>query len=398
MSDVRGEISVATVVQLGVELGFSAVGVTTAEPFADLLQKLRTYYAEGRASGFEHPVPEERIDPQTVLPGARSLIAVALPYVDRALLGERRPSGRRGVVSLYARGEDYHRTLRRMLTALAARLEQEVGRAVLWRAGVDTTPLVDRAVAERAGIGFIGKNCCVITPEHGSWVFLGTLLTDVTVDGALDETAPGGTALRETASGEPEQSVAADGCGDCDLCLQACPTGALREPFVLDSSLCLSFVTQMKGHISRELREPLGRRVWGCDTCQRVCPKNAVSLTAIDDAGRLDPELGQPELRAVLELSNRAFTRAYGHTAGAWRGAQVWRRNAVIALGNARDREAVPQLIGLLADARPEIRGSAAWALERIDPEQASAAVRAAWERETDGEARRDMAWAAGGQ
>ena len=390
MSDVFCEISADAVVQLGMELGFCAVGATGAEPFADLLPRLRKYYEEGRASGFEHPVAEERIDPQTVLPGARSLIAVALPYVDRALLGERRPAGRRGVVSLYARGEDYHRTLRRALENLAARIEQAVGRSISWRTSIDTTPLVDRAVAERAGIGFIGKNCCVITPGHGSWVFLGTLLTDVAIGGELGASVSG-----EPADGRRGPATAADECGDCDLCLQACPTGALREPFVLDSSRCLSFVTQMKGHIPEELREPLGRRVWGCDTCQRVCPKNRVSLAAIDDPQRLAPELGQPELRAILELSNRAFQRTYGHTAAAWRGAQVWRRNAVIALGNAGDRAAVPQLIELLRDARPEIRGSAAWALSRIDPAQAAPAVRAARLRETDAQARCDMAWAA---
>ncbi|MHB1629417.1 MAG: tRNA epoxyqueuosine(34) reductase QueG [Bacilli bacterium] len=393
------EISFAELEAIGREAAVEAIGVADAEPFHDLMPLLRRYYAEGRSSGFEHPLGEQRVDPGALLPGAQSIVSIAVPYRTRQTVAMRRPKGRRGMVSAYAWGRDYHPVLKEKLRMVADLLERACGRAIRSLPCVDTAPLVDRAVAERAGIGFVGKNCMVITKEYGSWVFLGALLTDVRI--------------------EPQSSpMSMDSCGDCDLCLTACPTGALREPFVLDSQSCLSYLTQSKGMIAEEYRAALGRRVWGCDTCQTVCPKNHVSLLGEEAAFTPDPELSFPDLKRILTLSGRAFMREFGHTAAAWRGFSVWRRNAVIALGNMRDLEALPLLLPLLSDPRPEIRASAAWALSRIDIHGASApptngkkmrlrrfsgmadasvgdAVRAAYGDEHDEAVRREMEWAA---
>ncbi len=369
------EVSFAALEAIGQKAAVGAIGVASAEPFHDLTPILRRYYEEGRSSGFEHPLGRQRIDPSTLLPGAHSIVSIAVPYRTRKAVAMRRPKGRRGVVSTYAWGRDYHPVLKEKLLLIADLLERASGRTIRSLSCVDTTPLVDRAVAQRAGIGFIGKNCMMITETHGSWVFLGALLTDLRI--------------------EPRPLlIPADSCGDCDLCLTACPTGALREPFVLDSQSCLSYLTQSKGIIAGEYREALGRRVWGCDTCQTVCPKNRVSLLAEEMAFTPDPELSFPDLKRIVTLSRRAFMREFGHTAAAWRGFHVWRRNAVIALGNARDPEALPLLLPLLYDTRPEIRASAAWALSRVTVAKARDAVRAAYDGERDEAVRREMEWA----
>lgn len=368
-------VTLAQLRQIGEQCKVDAIGATTAEPFTDVLPALQAYYAEGRASGFEHPIAEERIDPRTILPSARSMVSIAVSYVTADTKAARRPKGTRGVVSVYAWGEDYHRVLARKLLQVATALEGIVGRPFHYVSCVDTAPLVDRAVAARAGLGWIGKNCCLITPAHGSWVFLGTLVTDleIRVEGAEDSLL--------------------DGCGDCTLCITACPTGALREPYILDSQQCLSYVTQMKGMVPQKFRTALGRRVWGCDTCQTVCPKNAPSLLGQEESFAPVPELSFPELQHILTLSTRAFRREFGATAAAWRGVQVWRRNALIALGNARDPAAIQAILPFLVDPRSEIRSAAAWALQRIDEPDTYSAVRAAWECEPDESVRAEMAW-----
>lgn len=392
------EIDAREVCTLARAAGFDGAGVTSARPFAALLPRLRRYYEEGRASGFEHPVAEERIDPGQVLPEARSLVAVVLAYRTAQTVAARRPKGRRGVVSIYAWGADYHKVMKDRLKRLAVSIEAAVGRPVRSVACVDTSPLVDRAVAERAGIGWIGKNCCLITPDYGSWVFIATLVTDVRVAGCADDTSTAGghgAPPGETPDAGPDARTGLHDCGGCDLCLRACPTGALREPFVLDSSICLSHLTQMKGMPPEPYRESLGRRVWGCDTCQAVCPKNHFSLLGTEAAFRPDPELSFPELRRLLTLSSRAFQREYGHTAAAWRGVRTWRKNAAIALGNARAREALPDLARLLEDPHPDMRAAAAWAMRKIDADASAAAVATAYARETDAQTRAEMAWAA---
>ncbi len=358
------------------EVGIQVIGATDAEPFDDLMPFLQRYYEEGRASGFEYPVAAERIDAKTLLSGAQSLISIAVSYITQETRTVMRPKEPRGMVSVYSWGNDYHRILRDKLQHLAKKIEEKVKRPIQSVCAIDTSALVDRAVAARSGVGFIGKNCSLITDEYGSWVFLGTLVTDVLIEKMHEDVTRW------------------DDCADCTLCLTACPTGALIKPFEIDATRCLSYVTQMKGIIPEEFRAPLGRRVWGCDTCQTVCPKNKGSLLAQEPDFSPDAELCFPDLYHILSLSNRAFMRQFGHTSAAWRGANVWRRNALIALGNMRDRRAMPFAISLLDDARPEIRASAAWVILQIDPDKGREAVRQAYEKEPDDAVRRDMQWA----
>jgi epoxyqueuosine reductase len=370
------EIDNETIQRIGEELGIDGIGVTDAEPFHDVREHLEMYHELGHESGFEHPVVEERIDPRGILPEAKSIIAIAMAYRTEKYTSQKKPEGLRGQMSIYAWGMDYHHVLKEKLTQLAARLEQEVGRPITVHNSVDTGPLVDRAVAQRAGIGWLGKNCSVITDKHGSWVFLGQLITDISI--------------------EPNEPAPPPQCADCpDLCLRACPTKALVNPFQTDSKKCLSYITQMKGFVPEEYRAKLGRRLWGCDTCQVVCPKN--KEVAFGTAIEFDPEpeYAFPDIMKILEMSNRQFRREYGGSAAAWRGVKVMQRNAVIALGNMREEKALPKLLELLEqDERPEIRGTAAWSLRKIDEAGTREQVAAAYERETDEEARHEMRWA----
>ncbi len=357
-------------------VGLVKYGVTTAEPFHTLIPFLERYYQEGRATGFEHPMSALRWEPRALLPDAKSIIAVAVPYQTKKGRQLPHPQGRSGIVSRYAWGQDYHLVMKTQLQRLASQIANIAGREVQSLVCVDTSPLVDRAVALRAGIGWMGKSAMLITKEYGSYVFLGALLVDVTV-------APA-----------PVNELVMDDCGTCTLCMQACPTSALVDDGVLDGKKCLSGITQIKGMIPETYRTKLGRRIWGCDTCQTVCPKNRATLVSMVNVFDPDPALSFPDLKALLQLSGRQFKERYGHTAAAWRGHQVIRRNAIIALANANDQSAVPELIELLGDPRSEIRGTAAWALQRLNPEHSRHAVHLAWQAESEETARQEMRWA----
>ncbi len=360
-------------------LGLDLVGVVSARRLDELEPVLRRYYDEQRDSGFEHPFSELRLHPRALMPAVQTAIAIALPY-HTASESLRHPTGRRhGAVSVYAQRTDYHRVLKDVLSRFSALLETCAARPAQFLPCVDTSPLVDRAYATAAGLGAIGKSGMLITKTYGTYVFLGVLLTDLRVEGAdaLHGALPWGTEV----------------CGTCDLCLTACPTGALIAPYTLDAKRCLSYITQEHGIVPPEFRVSLGRRVWGCDTCQTVCPRNE-DRAAPSTFGPPVTPLAYPDLLEILTLSNRALMKRIGHTAAAWRGPAIWRRNAIVALGNARSVEAIPVLVTYLAHARPELRAMSAWALAQIDPEATRTVVRQAYDVETDGGARCEMAWA----
>ncbi|MBX5436812.1 MAG: tRNA epoxyqueuosine(34) reductase QueG [Alicyclobacillaceae bacterium] len=380
----RWELTLRELRELARAAGFDAAGATTADPFPELLPRLKAY-AERGLTGFECADLQRRVEPRSLMPEARSIIAVAMAYLtsegrDLAKRHPRRSRAREewhGQVSVYAYGQDYHAVMRQRLDDLHRRLEDLLQRPVKALPAVDTSPLVDRRVAERAGIGWVGKNCMLYTPGHGSYVFLGALLVDVRIEPAASELPPQ--------------------CGSCRRCLDACPTGALLAPGVIDARRCLSYVTQMKGIIPEEFREPMGRRIWGCDVCQWACPVNQDVSPSAHDEYRPQAEVAFPELVDILCLTNRAFTRRYGHTAAAWRGLRTWQRNALIALGNCRDERAIPHIAPFLVHEREELRASAAWALRRIGSRQARALVLAAYARERSDVVRREMEWALDG-
>jgi epoxyqueuosine reductase len=343
-------------------LGIDKIGFASAEPFAELKQILLRHRERGHESGFEEPDLDKRTDPALSLDRPQSLISIAIAYPSKLTDPPKsEPGAYRGIISRSSWGEDYHRVLRRRMASLEAFIAERVPDARM-ESMVDTGALVDRAVAERAGIGWSGKNCAIITPEWGSWVYLGELVTNIPF---------------------PPDRPITDRCGDCTICIDACPTGALVGPGQLNSSLCISFATQTKGFIRDDMMRKIGNRLYGCDTCQVVCPVNKGKNWTHQPDLQPDPEKVKPLLKPLLSMTNRQFREHYGDMAASWRGKKPIQRNAIIALGNFRDKSAVPLLAEMLNDdERPEIRGTAAWALGRIGGAEALAALEEAGRKE----------------
>jgi epoxyqueuosine reductase len=352
------------IIKIAPSLGIDKIGFGTADPFLDLKDILVKHREAGRESGFEEPDLDKRVYPELSFKDPRSIISIAVAYPSKMKNPPKSvPGAYRGIISRSAWGEDYHRVLRRRLEALEQFLRERVP-GVRTEIMVDTGSFSDRAVAERAGIGWSGKNCAVITPEWGSWVYLGEMVTNIPF--------------------EPDTPVTED-CGDCTICIDACPTGALVGPGQLNSSRCISFVTQTKGSVSDEMKEKIGNRLYGCDTCQVVCPKNkGLNWTHHEDL-QPDPELVKPLLTPLLTLSNKEFKQKYGHSAAAWRGKKPIQRNAVIALGTFKDHSSVSLLRSILhEDVRPEMRETAAWSLSKIGGREALEAIKEVQDSEQD--------------
>jgi len=352
------------------KLGIDKLGFASADPFVELLDVLKRHREAGRESGFEEPDLDKRIDPKLSFPGGepRSILSIAVAYPAKMKAPPKsEPGAYRGILARAAWGEDYHKVLRERMARLEAFLKELVPECRV-ESMVDTGALVDRAVAERAGIGWYGNNCSVITPEFGSWVYLGEMITDIPF---------------------PPDAPVLDSCGDCTLCIDACPTGALVGKGELDATRCVSFVTQTKGFVDDEMMRKIGNRLYGCDTCQVVCPKNKGYNWTHHPELQPEPDVAKPLLKPLLKMSNREFKERFGASSAAWRGKKPIQRNAVIALGNFKDASAVPDLTDLvLRDERPVIRGTAAWALGRIGGAEALAALRRAAETEQDPEAK----------
>lgn len=226
-------------------------------------------------------------------------------------------------------------------------------------------------MAERAGIGWSGKNCSIITPEFGSYVYLGEMITNIPF--------------------EPDTLIE-NQCGTCNKCVDACPTGALVQGGQLNAKKCIAFLTQTKGFIPEEFRVKIGNRLYGCDTCQMVCPKNKGIDFHFHEEMEPDPEVAKPLLRPLLFISNKEFREKFGHISGSWRGKKPIQRNAIIALAHYKEENAVSDLVKLLKeDPRPVIRGTAAWALGKIGNEECYHALMEAKDKEKDEEVLKEI-------
>lgn len=345
-------------------IGIDKIGFTTADPFVELKNRLIAHEALQYASGFEKGTIEERTNPKVLLDSAQSIIAIALAYPTRILDAPKSmPGERRGIFSRTSWGTDYHVVLRDRLEKLAAFIKEQVP-AFEYKIMVDTGELSDRAVAERAGIGFSGKNCSIITKEFGSFVYLGEMITNIPF--------------------VPDEPVE-ESCGDCRICLDACPTGALVQGGQLNAQICLSYQSQTKNVLAEEFREKLGTRLYGCDTCQLVCPHNKQVDFHLHEEFEPEPVVAKPLLRPMLQMTNREFKETFGHVSGFWRGKNPLQRNAIVALAHYKDETAIAELSKIvMIDARPAIRATAAWALGKIGSEAAKNILREALEKETD--------------
>ncbi len=324
-------------------IGIDKIGFASADPFLQLKERLKKQQQLGYQSGFEEPDIEKRVNPNRLLHEARTIISIALAYPTKMKNAPKSTrEERRGIFCRASWGVDYHVIVRDRLKKIEQFLQEKAPEAKTLTM-VDTGELSDRAVAERAGIGWSGKNCAIITPEFGSYVYLGELITTVQM--------------------EPDVPIT-DQCGSCTKCIDACPTGALVQGGQLNAKRCISFLTQTKDILPEPFRKKLGNRLYGCDTCQQVCPKNQGMDHHFHEEMEPDPEVAKPKLIPLLTLSNKQFKEKFGHISGAWRGKKPIQRNAIIALAHFKDQTALPTLFQLLEnDPRGAIRGTAAWAI-----------------------------------
>lgn len=359
------------IVQYSKQIGIDKIGFATADPFTELKERLIEQERLGYKSGFENGTIEERTTPTKLLPEAKTIISIALAYPSKMKNPPRSKKGeRRGIFCRASWGEDYHNILRRKLALLEQFILEKYPHEKCLSM-VDTGELSDRAVAERAGIGWSGKNCAIITPEFGSYVYLGELLTTISIP--------------------PDQPIE-EQCGSCTKCIDACPTGALVQGGQINAKKCLSYITQTKDFVPEPFREKLGNRLYGCDTCQVVCPKNKGKDFHLHEEMEPDPEIVKPKLTPLLSISNRQFKEKFGSLAGSWRGKKPIQRNAIIAFAHFKEESALPQLIELLKnDPRPVIRGTAAWAIGKIGYEKMEEVFRDVKAKEKDPEVLREM-------
>lgn len=328
------------------ELGYQRMGVARAEPLGAEAERLRAWLAAGRHGEMAYMRETEPVRADVrhagMLPAARSVVVLATAYARREPAQGPAP----GRVARYAQGRDYHNLLYKRGKRLGALLRAE-GHAL--RVAVDSMPVFERAWAQRAGVGFIGKNCCLIVPGLGSHVLLSALVTSAEL--------PADEPMRER-------------CGACTLCLEACPTRAFAAPRELDARRCISYLTiEQRGPIPAALREPVGDWIFGCDACQDVCPYNKTSPAAEAQTAAFasDPRWQQHDAAALLRMSEEAFA-AYAHASPLKRpGRAGMARNAAVVLGNAGDKRHLPLLEEAARSHDSDlVREASAWAAARI--------------------------------
>ena len=340
------------------DYGLSIARVTSAEPFEGLERQLQEHIAGGHVAGMDWFTSDRATvaaNPRALHPTARSIIAVAMAYWQ----GDPRPDDGipRGMIARYAWGRDYHRTLKRRMAAFHAAIEEMAGRPVEARLLVDTARISDRAVAARSGLGWYGKNACIISPGHSSWLLLGELILDLEL--------------------QPDAPLEKD-CGRCSICLDRCPTGAIVAPYTVHSPRCISFQTiEQRGVIPIDLRQHMGTWVFGCDICQEVCPYTKAARFQDDpDIQPAHLDNAYPSLTWLLTMTEEQFRERYQGTAVLRAKRRGLARNAAISAGNSADDSLIPILAETLAGHDEElVRAHAAWALGALGGRTARAAL-----------------------
>jgi epoxyqueuosine reductase len=319
---------------------------------------------------------DRRADPRALWPSARTIVMLGVNYGPHhdplAILRE----GQRGAISAYALGDDYHDLIKPRLKALARMLVETAGGDV--KVFVDTAPVMEKPLAEAAGLGWQGKHTNLVSRTHGSWLFLGAILTTLDL---------------------PPDAPEVDHCGSCHACLDVCPTAAFPAPYRLDARRCISYLTiEHKGPIPRALRPAIGNRIYGCDDCLAVCPWNKFAQAGREAKLAARATLRAPALSELARLDDTGFRALFGKSAVKRIGRSRFLRNVLIAIGNAGDASLAPEAERLLDDTSPIVRGAAIWALGRLA--RARLAMIAAQRRaaETDADVAAEWDAACGGE
>jgi epoxyqueuosine reductase len=365
-----------TITRNATQLGFTILGVTRAEPAGTCEHYRHWIGAQMHGEmGYMARDPERRCDIRDVWPEVRSVVALALEYSAGEPVVENRANT--GIISAYARGDDYHHICWNLLEQLAEAIADDTDGTVSAKGYVDTGSILERDVAERAGLGWHGKNTMLIHPERGSWFFLAELLLDADLPVTSDRSP--------------------DRCGTCTRCLTACPTGAFAGPHILDARRCISYLTiEYRGSIPRDLRSLMGTHVFGCDVCQDVCPWNRKAARSGRDAPIVDglqprSELIEADLLEFVNITSAEFADRFYGSPILRANRRGFVRNVCVALGNVGDARAIEPLTHALADGSSMVREHAGWALMRIAGLDSVPLLRDAVERETVDTVRHDL-------
>jgi epoxyqueuosine reductase len=362
--------------QHALSLGFSLVGITTPEllPHAEVFEHWLEHGRHGEMAYLATPHSRMcRAHPSSILPECQSVLVLGMCYPAPAPIkagsepgSDLNGSTLQGRIAAYAWGRDYHTTLPEKLRSLVSMIEAELGHPVPNRWYTDTGPLLERELAQRAGLGWIGKNTCLINPDGGSYYLLAEILLGVAL--------------------EPDQPFTPDRCGTCTRCMVACPTGCILPDRTLDARRCISYLTiELKGAIPVDLRPKMQNWVFGCDVCQQVCPWNRFALPIGDDANYASQTQTPPLLLEEVNLSVGDFSQKYGGSPLRRAKRRGYLRNVVIALGNLGEPAALPGLTRLLTDdAEPLVRSHAAWSLGEFTTTSSRQILQAALSIEAD--------------
>ena len=345
---IRGEIR-----ERALAAGFDAVGFASTELADTNRQNFAEYLRRGYHGdmGWLAGKSERRGDPRVLWPEARSVVALGISYAPDGDPLANLARTETGNISVYARGRDYHEVVKKRLRAFGRWIGEEYSCGI--KIFVDTAPVMEKPLAQQAGLGWQGKHTNLVSRGHGSWLFLGEIYTtlDLPIDDPLD-----------------------DYCGSCQRCLDVCPTNAFPEPYRLDARRCISYLTiEHEGPIERDLRPLMGNRIYGCDDCLAVCPWNKFARAGGDPDLAPREELTAPRLAELARLGDSEFRRLFSKTAIKRLGRDRFVRNVLIALGNSGDGAMVPAVEKLLEDPAPVVRGAAVWALSRLAPREAFA-------------------------
>lgn len=351
-------------------INIDQLGVTKSlsfDQFRDLLEKRRR---EKYLTKFEEHNPELRLYPEYQLKNCLSIVTLAVPYAAAENSHRLSCAGPRGSVARCARAVDYHLVLKNKAENLITLVQKNSNRQFNYRILADRSPLLEREIARRCGLGLIAENCTVVNNLYGSYVALCTILVDVNI--------------------EADHEIN-NRCLQCGQCRAACPTGALSAPYILNPHRCLSYLTQAAGIFPRELRALLGKKIYGCDLCQQVCPlNNEISPSPLQEFSfELFP--AEPLLLPLLNITRREFDLTVKLTSAGWRGKTTLQRNVIIALGNSKDQIAVRPLARILEnDSRPVIRLHSAWSLGQLGGRQAFKALERSAKRDPEESVRQE--------
>jgi epoxyqueuosine reductase len=328
------------------ELGFDAVGFASADQGLQSGQRLEKFLRDGWHGdmGWLQTRKDKRKSPHSLWPEARSAIVLGLNYGPERDPMEILSKPDYGAISVYASGKDYHDVVKKKLRILAREIHQGFKCEV--KIFVDTAPVMEKPLAENAGVGWQGKHTNLVSRENGSWLFLGEIFTTL-----------------ELIPDNPEP----DHCGNCERCIDVCPTQAIREPYRLDARRCISYLTiEHKGPIPLEFRTAIGNRIFGCDDCLAICPWNKFASQTKTQELLPHSERVWPRLKDLIKLDDPSFRKYFSGSPVKRLGRDRFIRNVAIAIGNTRDRKYESQLVNLLKDQSASVRGAAIWALRNI--------------------------------